>query len=322
MWRPSSNPPLGRRRLAAACAAASLLACLAGGSARGSLRPAANVVAVQPLVTLTKPQPHRQKHPLRVLQLRVCPASETHLGGPGGGGAAGVVCNGDWSEAPFSPEASLVCSAEELYGAGRSMVMTLLRDGAPVISTTPARLTSSPFYSWLKYVWNAGIPSGTYACQVKINRAVVVEKTFALTAPTVEVTNFAVCPESDTHVTSVDQTTGQPNLACNKDWSTAPLPFTNGVVCSAEELYGAGQVLQMVLQYNGNTWAATSDSFRLTVPDGFTWIYLRVDQSVPPGEWSCQVRLDGVVAADLGFTVTGCGACAAYRQVETARRRV
>lgn len=124
----------------------------------------------------TAPSPQVQ-----VINFAVCPGSDTHDSGVvGSDGQPVPACNRDWSASAFAPGSKTFCTGEVLYGTGREIELTLLREGVLLVDTEPRRINGYDWYFYLYHVRNPSIPSGNYACQVKLEGEVVAERPFSI----------------------------------------------------------------------------------------------------------------------------------------------
>jgi hypothetical protein len=156
-------------------------ACRGSGACLLTLRRATTSVGVV-FAAIPPPPPPPPPPQVEIIDFWVCPGTDTHPTlADARTGQVGRACNRDWGGSAFAAGNDLVCSAEEHNGSGQTIVMTLVRDGAVVLTTPDGyRLDSPLWYSWLYYTWNPSIPTGSYACQIKLDGSVVAERSFAV----------------------------------------------------------------------------------------------------------------------------------------------
>jgi hypothetical protein len=91
--------------------------------------------------------------------------------------------------------------------------------------------------------------------------------------------------------------------ACNRDWSSSAFAPVRQIYCTGDVVYGIGKKIELTLIYNGTQLLDTTP-----VPiDTYDWyfdLFYVTNPLILPGDYVCQVKLDGQVAAERPFTIT------------------
>ena len=220
----------------------------------------------------------------RLESVRVCGASALDK-------RAGV-CTKDESGKPLR-SSQFNCSARAQASSGEQFAGRFLYRGQPF----PAFGTNVGSKRRGVYVFlTAGpnpLPGGSWACELQVGPERV-KKTFKSAGPTAPILYVAACRTSRTVLA------GQVHV-CRRDESSAALPSTESVTCSAVFAGGKGKTAAIAFLREGKQFFA--GDFQLPLPVTAAGPQLDPAPRLQPGKWACRWSLAGRVLAVKQFRI-------------------